>query len=96
MGEQWHRAPTPMVVADGYIWTAIESYGGRWPESFKSAVASAPVDSDLLDARNWRISEPVPYPRFSWNRPWPWQGFLEGNFVVAPDGRYLVMLREHR
>lgn len=84
-----------MVTAKGRIWTAVEAWGGAWPQSFRSAVLSAPEDADLLDARSWQFSSLVSYPR-SWQDIWPWRGFLEGNFVVAPDGRFLVVLREQK
>ena len=93
-GEAWHRAATPVVRANGRVWTAVETWGGSWPQSFRSVVLSAPENSDLLDGRSWQMSEPVGYMR-TWRQPWFWNGFLEGNFVVAPEGRLMVLLREH-
>lgn len=90
----YHCAPVPVVIHQGRIWRAMEEYlGPRWG-AFKAFVMSAPADADLLKASSW----------LSTNRIGPVKqgldgkvgGVLEGNAVVAPDGRILNVLRvEH-
>jgi hypothetical protein len=52
---------------------------------------SVPVDADLLDAKNWTFSEPLPSDR-AWNGN-DMGGWLEGNAVVAPSGELVDVLR---
>ncbi len=87
--------PFPPVIHDGRIWKAFEQVGdikmsrkdifdnkGDW----RSFVMSAPVDANLLNAENWRVSELLHHeqPNFMW---------LEGNIVVTPEGRLINILR---
>ncbi len=92
---RFHRAPVPVVVHAGRIWRAVEERINDlpWPLHFASLVVSAPEDADLLDAASWRrtngtVFEPA---WFNGRRP----GWLEGNIVVAPDGRLVNLLRVH-
>jgi hypothetical protein len=52
---------------------------------------SAPVEADLLNARNWRMSSKLMLDKraniFKW---------LEGNIVVTPEGRLVNMLRTQK
>jgi hypothetical protein len=51
---------------------------------------SAREDADLLDAESWTTSN-----RLAWG-DWPlYGGWLEGNVVVAPDGKLVNILRVH-
>ena len=90
---RFHCAPVPVVVHDGQIWRAVEEVVNSrlWPQHFASLMISAPADADLLDAANWTRTNGVPFdPRwFPGRRP----GWLEGNVVVAPDGRLVNLLR---
>jgi hypothetical protein len=58
---------------------------------FSAFVVSAPEDADLLDAKNWTRTNPIVHQR-EWlntrNAEW-----LEGNAVVAPDGKIVDILR---
>jgi hypothetical protein len=80
---------TPSVVQGGRIWHAIEVavQPVTWPTSFEAAMLSAPIDSDLLDANSWSITNSVP------NRAPFAQGWLEGNAVVTPAGDVADLLR---
>jgi len=83
---RFHCAPVPVVVHNGRIWRAFEVDRGhyRW-EAF---VMSAPVEADLLNAKNWQMSNKLVVDRraniFKW---------LEGNVVVTPDGELVNILR---
>ncbi|MFM7320068.1 MAG: exo-alpha-sialidase, partial [Armatimonadota bacterium] len=87
-------APTPVLESGGRIWRGFERVGpGRWGPCFSAFLLSAPVDSDWLDARNWRATNAAPYDgslldgRFG--------GWCEGNAVEGPDGAVHAVLRVH-
>lgn len=93
---EYHTAPVPMVVHKGRIWRAVEyatATTTKWPERYSATMLSAPVGSDLLDARNWRRSESLhaDYSALGGNV----RGWLEGNAAVTPDGHMVDMLRVH-
>lgn len=95
-GEQFHCAPTPVVVHNGRIWRAFEDYVGgpeqKWSgDYFGARVLSAPADADLLDAKSWTLSKRVAFdPQWL---PGPRNGWLEGNVVPTPDGRLVEIMR---
>lgn len=92
-GGRFHSAPTPVVVQGGRIWRTMEEARGDegWPRVFVAFMLSAPVDADLLDASSWtKSTEHV--------RDGSWlggefEGWLEGNAVIAPDGAVVNVLR---
>jgi hypothetical protein len=95
----YHKAPVPILVHRGRLWTCLERQTGGWPAGFQAVVLSVPVDADLLSAENWTVSEPLPYDRAwlpkEWSLPKDRQGFLEGNVVMDPRGNLLNILRYH-
>ncbi len=93
--QHYHCAPMPVVEHQGRLYRAFENNATEeWPEGFRSLVISAEVNSDLLKASSWRMSNQLVYdtntdpPAFSENAGW-----LEGNIVVTPNGRMLNILR---
>ena len=91
----YHSAPVPVVVHQGRIWRAMEdSKAGRgWPRHFRAFMLSAPEDADLLDASSWTCSN-----RVASSDQWldrEFEGWLEGNAVVTPDGHIVNILRAH-
>ena len=94
---RYHKAPVPIIEHQGKLWTCVELQTGGWPEGFRSVACSIPVEADPMEPSSWTISEPLPYDA-AW-LPEGWevvrknQGYLEGNAVVAPDGRLLNILR---
>ncbi|MGQ9562648.1 MAG: sialidase family protein [Thermogutta sp.] len=89
----FHCAPVPIVVHAGRIWRASEDTTDpkRWGLPFRARVISAPIDADLLRADSWTLSEPL-VGDSTWltNR---FNGFLEGNMVITPDGKLVNILR---
>jgi len=90
---RYHCAPTPVVEHAGRLWRAFEDVmgPGGWGSNFRSFMMSAPVEADLLDASQWRVSE-----RLGRDPSWlggRFGGWLEGNAVVAPDGHLVNLLR---
>lgn len=89
----YHCAPVPIVVHRGRIWRAMEDQFGPpgWGKCFRSFVLSAPEDVDLLKASNWTTTN-----RIGRDPSWlggRFNGWLEGNVVVAPDGEIVNILR---
>lgn len=88
-------APVPVVVYAGRIWRAMEDAKGPqgWAKCFRAFIMSAPEDSDLLSAANWSRSNAL-----AGNTAWlnrEFEGWLEGNVVVTPEGRIANILRVH-
>lgn len=89
----YHTAPTPVIEHQGRIWRAFEdaSGGAKWGMRYMAMMLSAPVGSDLLDAKNWTFSETIPR-----NTNWlggQFNAWLEGNAVVSPDDAVVNVLR---
>ncbi|SEL33880.1 nucleoside hydrolase [Parapedobacter koreensis] len=89
----YHTAPVPVIIHNGRIWRAMEDEKGEggWGKNFRALMLSAPVDADLMKASNWTVSEPLGY-----NAQWldrQFNGWLEGNAVVSPQGNIVNMLR---
>jgi hypothetical protein len=83
----------PVVVHNGRIWHAMEdtSGPGGWGEYFRAFMMSAPADCNLLDADNWTHTN-----RLTRDPSWlngKFNGWLEGNTVVTPDGHIVDILR---
>jgi photosystem II stability/assembly factor-like uncharacterized protein len=89
----FHTAPMPMLEHQGRLWRAVERVepGKPWGENFRSLMLSAPADADLLDARNWTLSNDLPFDRTLLGGKFG--GWLEGNAVATPDGRVVNVLR---
>lgn len=90
---QYHTAPVPVVEHAGRLWRGFEeaSSSTEWGKRYRAGMLSVPVDADLLQATNWTFSTFLP-------RDAAWLGgtfnaWLEGNAVVAPDGRLVNLLR---
>ena len=90
---EYHTAPVPVICRGGRIWRAIEdaSNGTNWGERYSPMVISAPEDADLLRRESWTFSNALPHQR-AWLGA-QFGGWLEGNVVVAPDGRVVNILR---
>lgn len=85
----YHTAPVPVVIKSGRLWRAMEYHPkGPWGH-FQAFMLSAPISSDLLQAKNWRMTARLPYP------PDEAEGntWLEGNAVIGPHGSVLDILR---
>lgn len=93
---EYHTAPVPMVIHNGRIWRAVEYATGKsnnWGVRYSAMVVSAPVHSDLLNAKNWRATNHLPYNKTYLNGNFG--GWLEGNTVLARNGRIVDVLRTH-
>jgi hypothetical protein len=82
---KYHCAPVPVIVHNGRIWRAFELAEGLRPQ-WSALVLSAPENADLLGAANWRMSEKLQH-------LWSLSQWIEGNMVVAPDGKLVNVLR---
>ncbi|MDO4583112.1 MAG: sialidase family protein [Planctomycetia bacterium] len=88
----YYADPVPVLFAKGRVWWQIDISEKKTPDQpwpwFQTQIISAPVESDLLDAKNWtrsNIVEWVPHPCG--------KGWLEGNVVEAPNGELNVFMR---
>lgn len=90
---EYHCAPMPVVEHAGRLWRAFEWRNPpvAWGINYRAGVLSAPVDADLLDAASWTSTNFLPSDR-TWNNN-DMGAWLEGNAVVAPDGRLVDVLR---
>lgn len=91
---EYHTAPVPMVVFNGRLYRAFEyakSTSNAWGIRYSAMVISAPLDADLLIAANWTTSNYLTYDSTYLNGKFG--GWLEGNAVVAPDGKLVDFLR---
>ena len=87
-----HRAPMPVLISHGRIMTDVQ-YGAWHTKVFGDAVLSAPVDSDLLCAESWTLTDfwlPENHKDVAIDGI---IGAIEGNVVEAPDGRIFDILR---
>ncbi|NLO37075.1 MAG: hypothetical protein GX112_12095, partial [Clostridiaceae bacterium] len=76
-----HKAPMPVIVCRGYLWTAIDH--GSWSRGgHANGLVSVPVDADLMDPAQWRCTGFLPYdPSWPGASRGPSNGCLEGNAV---------------
>jgi len=89
----FHCAPVPVVVHAGRLWRAMEDSTDtrRWGLPFRAFMMSAPVEADLLRAGSWTSTNRLPG-----DAKWldgQFNGWLEGNAVVTPEGRVVNVLR---
>ena len=93
---EYHTAPVPVLIHKGRIWRAVEyatAKSTRWGERYSAAIISAPVKSDLMNAKNWTRSNVLPYD--STYLDGNFKAWLEGNVVVTKEGKIVNMLRGH-
>lgn len=91
---EFHCAPMPVVEYNGRLWRPMETAHGpilQWGKRYGAMVMSAPVDADLMNAKSWQASAPILYDSTYNNGDFG--GWLEGNFVVDPQGKMWNMLR---
>ena len=90
---RYHCAPVPVIVHHGRIWRAMEAVVGDagWGKHFQAFMMSAPEDADLLKRESWTFSN-----RVARETNWlggTFDGWLEGNAVVLPNGQMTDILR---
>lgn len=90
---EYHCAPVPVIEHAGRLWRGMERRNPPvgWGYNYNAGMFSVPVEADLLDAKNWTFAEFLPS-----NTNWlggQFYAWLEGNAVVARDGRLLDILR---
>ncbi len=87
----YHCAPVPVITHNGKIWRAAENMrtAGGWGP-FAALMTSVPENADLLKASNWTFSNEILYQSSFHPNTSAW---LEGNAVVAPDGKVKNVLR---
>lgn len=93
---EYHTAPVPMLIHNGRIWRAVEyatAKSSKWGERYSATMISAPVNADLLCAKNWRRSNSLYFNAAYLNGNF--KGWLEGNAVLAKNGKIANILRVH-
>lgn len=91
--KSFHSAPVPVVVHNGRIWRSMEDNIPLGDRNFRAFVMSAPKNAKLLDSASWTISTPMPYKEEWLSGGRTFNGWLEGNVVVKPDGNIANILR---
>ena len=86
-------SPEPPYEYNGRLW--FNFHWGSWEiGKHHLCLASAPADSDLLDAETWTITPPCVY-----DDTWPGtavgnsNGTLEGTFLTLADGNLYILTR---
>lgn len=89
---EYHTAPVPVLAHNGRLYRAVEvrNPGYGWGFNLEALIVSAPMDSDLLQAENWVISN-----RLHFDQRWLGTAWLEGNVVVTPEDKLVNILRVH-
>jgi len=90
---EYHTAPLPVIEHDGRLWRAFEDAmgGTEWGKRYRAGMLSVLADADLLGATNWIFSNFLPRDA-NWLKG-DFNAWLEGNAIVAPDGRVVDILR---
>jgi hypothetical protein len=83
---EYHTAPVPVVAHKGRIWRAFERRAPAqgWCHNFHPFVMSASVDSDLLSAENWRVSDSPGRFRQEWR-----------SFITSEEAERASRARQH-
>lgn len=87
-----HKAPAPVIEADGRLVTAID-YGSWESGGLRQALLSVDVSANLLDPGSWRLGEFCDPRQDLLSREGLVAGGLEGNAVLGPDGHVYDLLR---
>ncbi len=93
---EYHTSAVPMLIHKGRIWRAVEfasAKTNRWGERYSAMMISAPVNSDLLNAKNWRKTNHLPFDSAYLHGEF--KAWLEGNAVLTKAGRIVNILRVH-
>ena len=88
---RYHTSAVPLVVHQGRIWRAMENsqfVGEKRDWQTSALMMSAPVDSDLLKAASWRVSDEIVSPA-------GYNNWREGNAVATPEGEMIDLIRIH-
>lgn len=86
----YHTAPMPIAIHEGRLWRGMEWHPqGKWG-FFEALAISAPLKADLMQAASWRLEPRVKFPKETAPVGDHW---LEGNVIVAPDGKLTNVLR---
>ncbi len=91
---EYHCAPVPFLVYDGRLWRAMEDAHGPpkvWGKRYSAFMMSIPLDADPMVAANWTSSNIMRYD--STYLDGNFNGWLEGNAVLGPDGTMWDVLR---
>lgn len=92
----YHTAPTPIAIHNGRLWRAFEyadALDSKLPDRYGVLMVSAPMDGDLLNAANWKMTNYL-VADGSWMNG-KFRGWLEGNALTTADGRLIDIARVH-
>lgn len=88
-----HKNPQNIVHYKGRIYETLE-WGCGDAGYFAPMVMSCDENEDLLNAENWRLSEPIKYDRTWENLPDGLSsGNIEGTLTIFPDGNLYNVMR---
>lgn len=93
---EYHTAPVPMNIHNGRVWRAVEyatAKSAKWGERYSATILSAPINADLMHAKNWRRSNSIPFDAAYLNGSF--KAWLEGNAMITKDGKVVNILRVH-
>ncbi|MEK5645694.1 hypothetical protein BK138_29745 [Paenibacillus rhizosphaerae] len=91
-GQGPHKAPMPVIEANGRLYTAID-YGSWKSGGHANGLLSIATEADLLVTDNWLCTSFLPFDENWEGAAIGKGGGLEGNAVVGPDGEIYNVLR---
>lgn len=90
----FHTSAVSMVEHNGRIWRPFEltRSDGEWGY-FESMIMSAPINSDILNGKNWIVSSSMSLD-IMWGKKY--HTWLEGGAVLTPENDLVIILRVDR
>lgn len=87
----YHCAPVAVLEHEGRLYKSFEDCNPCvWGTGFRACVISASIDSNLLCASSWRMSNKLPFASSQTLAAWgsvTRPGWREGNVIAAPSGQ---------
>ena len=86
----WHFRGGAPVIHNGRVWVYVERRGNTihdsYPANVEAGAMSASVGTDLLNADNWTVTQPLTVIPETWNPSVDFRGWSNGRAVVDRDG----------
>ncbi|MDX9793018.1 MAG: LamG-like jellyroll fold domain-containing protein [Kiritimatiellia bacterium] len=92
----WHFRGGEPVIHNGRVWVYVERRGntlrGSYPANVEAGAMSAPVGTDLLNAENWTLTQPLTLIPETWDPSVTFGGWSNGRALVDRNGALCMAL----